>query len=151
MAGEHAGTKQLLASHASLRRSLTLILFFLQHHNTLQVSRQKLPADWHKRLQAIQAKVTEAVKDLPAGLLAQLPGGADAAVDYFRAVQIRDKLAETGERTLFGGLSGQAGTWDKIVKAYENGGVCVCRSSGSVNSSCTDTGGQQVTAAFRWW
>jgi hypothetical protein len=37
-------------------------------------------------------------------------------------VQIRDKLAESGERTLFGGLSGQAGIWDKIVKAYDNGG-----------------------------
>jgi hypothetical protein len=59
---------------------------------------------------------------LPAGLLSQLPGPADAPVDYFRAVQIRDKLAESGERTLFGGLSGQAGIWDKIVKAYENGG-----------------------------
>ena len=35
-------------------------------------------------------------------------------------------LAEAGERTLFGGLTGQAGVWDKIVKAYENGGGC-CR------------------------
>lgn len=90
------------------------------------MQRQKLPADWHKRLQAIQAKVTEAVKELPAGLLAGLPGGAEAAVDYFRAVEIRDKLAQTGERTLFGGLTGQAGIWDKIVKAYENGGVFCC-------------------------
>ena len=88
-----------------------------------QVGRQKLPADWHKRLQAIQAKITEAVKDLPAGLLAGSPGGAEAALDYFRAVQIRDKLAQNGERTLFGGLTGQAGIWDKIVKAYENGGM----------------------------
>lgn len=86
------------------------------------MQRQKLPADWHKRLQAIQAKVTEAVKDLPAGLLAGLPGGAEAAVDYYKAAEIRDKLAQTGERTLFGGLTGQAGAWDKIVKAYENGG-----------------------------
>lgn len=88
----------------------------------LQVARQKLPQDWHKRLQAIQAKVTEAVKELPAGVLTQVAGSAEVAVDYFRAVQIRDKLAETGERSLFGGLTGQAGIWDKIVKAYENGG-----------------------------
>jgi hypothetical protein len=54
--------------------------------------------------------------------MAQLPGGPEAPMDYFRAVQIRDKLAETGERTLFGGLSGPASIWDKIVKAYENGG-----------------------------
>lgn len=93
------------------------------------MTRQKLPSDWHKRVQAIQAKITEALKDLPAGTMAQLPGGQDAPMDYFRAVQIRDKLAETGERTLFGGLSGQASIWDKIVKAYENGGkliLCAC-------------------------
>ncbi|WIA18375.1 hypothetical protein OEZ85_009837 [Tetradesmus obliquus] len=89
------------------------------------VSRQKLPADWHKRLEAIKSKISEAEKELPPGLLSQLPGPADAPVDYFRALQIRDKLAESGERTLFGGLSGQAGIWDKIVKAYENGGVFV--------------------------
>ncbi|WIA38655.1 hypothetical protein OEZ86_001962 [Tetradesmus obliquus] len=89
------------------------------------VSRQKLPADWHKRLEAIKSKISEAEKELPPGLLSQLPGPADATVDYFRSLQIRDKLAESGERTLFGGLSGQAGIWDKIVKAYENGGVFV--------------------------
>lgn len=66
--------------------------------------------------------MTEAVKELPAGVLSQVAGSAEAPVDYFRAVQIRDKLAETGERSLFGGLTGQAGIWDKIVKAYENGG-----------------------------
>lgn len=88
----------------------------------LQVVRQKLPHDWHKRLQAIQAKVSEAVKELPAGVLTQVAGSAEVPVDYFRAVQIRNKLAETGERSLFGGLTGQAGIWDKIVKAYENGG-----------------------------
>lgn len=93
----------------------------------LQVQRQKLPADWHKRLQAIQAKISEAAKDLPAGLSAGLTGSAEAAVDYFRAIQIRDKLADTGERTLFGGLTGQASIWDKIVKAYENGGRYPCR------------------------
>jgi hypothetical protein len=34
--------------------------------------RQKLPQDWHKRLQAIQAKVAEAVKELPADVLMQV-------------------------------------------------------------------------------
>lgn len=89
---------------------------------TQQVARQKLPADWHKRLQAIQGKMAQAVKELPAGLLAQVAGSGEAPVDYFRAVAIRDKLAQSGERSLFGGLTGQAGIWDKIVKAYENGG-----------------------------
>lgn len=78
-----------------------------------------MAADWHKRAAAIQAKITEAAKDLPPGLLAGLPGGADAPIDYFRAAAVRDKLAEGGERTLFGGLAGAAGLWDNIVKAYE--------------------------------
>lgn len=86
------------------------------------VSRQKLPADWNKRVTAIQAKANESLKELPPGLLGQLKGGADAPLDYLRAVAIRDKLAETSERTLFGGLTGAAAVWDKIVKAYEKGG-----------------------------
>jgi hypothetical protein len=83
------------------------------------VSRKKMAPDWHKRLAAIQAKVAEASKELPPGLLAGLPGGADAPIDYFRAVAVRDALAAGGERTLFGGLAGAAGVWDAIVKAYE--------------------------------
>ena len=86
---------------------------------TPQVSRKRLPSDWHKRAAAIQAKITEAAKELPPGLLASLPGGADAPIDYFRAAAVRDRLAEGGERTLFGGLAGAAGLWDNIVKAYE--------------------------------
>ena len=92
----------------------------------LQVSRQKLPKDWHKRLQAIQAKAMETVKDVPAAVLAALPGGSDAPLDYFRAVEIRDKLAASADRTLFGGLTGAAALWDKIVKAYEKACRSVC-------------------------
>eukprot|EP00983_Pelagomonas_calceolata_P097496 1158256-Pelagomonas_calceolata.AAC.15 len=53
---------------------------------------------------------------------AQARGGPDGPLDYFRAVDIRDALAAGGERTLFGGLAGNAAVWDKIVKAYEKGG-----------------------------
>ncbi|KXZ55081.1 hypothetical protein GPECTOR_3g237 [Gonium pectorale] len=83
------------------------------------VTRQKIPKDWHKRLQVIQAKAAEALKEVPSEVLNGLTDGSDASVDYLRAVEIRDKLASTSERTMFGGLSGPAGTWDKIVKAYE--------------------------------
>lgn len=110
----------MLSVHQLLPAASTLGVPLPSNHP--QVSRQKLPADWHKRLEAIKSKISEAEKELPAGLLSQLPGPADAPVDYFRAVQVRDKLAASGERSLFGGLLGQAGTWDKIVKAYENGG-----------------------------
>ncbi|GIM06415.1 hypothetical protein Vretimale_10743 [Volvox reticuliferus] len=83
------------------------------------VTRQKIPKDWHKRLQVIQAKAAEALKEIPSEILNGLTDGADAPLDYLRAVEIRDKLSSTAERTMFGGLSGPAGTWDKIVKAYE--------------------------------
>lgn len=83
------------------------------------MTRQKLPKDWHKRLQVIQAKAAEAVKEVPAEVLSSLKDGADASIDYLRAVELRDKLASSSERTLFGGLTGPAATWDKIVKAYE--------------------------------
>ena len=46
----------------------------------------------------------------------------EAPLDYHRAKEIRDVLAAKGERTLFGGMTGAAATWDRIVKAYENGG-----------------------------
>ena len=104
------------------------------------LTRKKMVADWHKRVQAIQGKITEAAKDLPPGLLASLPGGADAPIDYFRAVAIRDKLAEGGERTLFGGLAGAAGVWDTIVKAYEK------QSEWRRGALCDDNGAAQLSS-----
>lgn len=83
------------------------------------MTRQKIPKDWHKRLQVIQAKASEALKELPAGVLSGHAQGPDAPLDYLRAVEIRDQLLSNAERTMFGGLSGPAATWDKIVKAYE--------------------------------
>lgn len=47
-----------------------------------------MPADWGRRLQAIQAKAAEAVGELPPGFLGQFDGGEDAAVDYFLAQQV---------------------------------------------------------------
>ncbi|KAI8466248.1 MAG: hypothetical protein J3K34DRAFT_460987 [Monoraphidium minutum] len=96
------------------------------------VTRKRMPPDWHKRVAAIQAKAAEAAKGLPPGLLAELPGGADAPLDYSRAVAVRDKLAESGERTLFGGLAGAAGVWDTIVKAYEKQNVFMGEAASSL-------------------
>lgn len=49
----------------------------------------------------------------------QAPITDETALDYSTAVSNRDTLAKTSEKTLFGGLTGQAGLWDKIVRAYE--------------------------------
>lgn len=42
---------------------------------------------------------------------------------YFNCKQILQRLAETSERTLFGGLSGPAREWEKVVRVYTKGHV----------------------------
>lgn len=44
-------------------------------------------------------------------------------MSYFAAKEIRDKLAGSADKSLFGNLKGSAGSWDKIVKAYEKQGT----------------------------
>jgi hypothetical protein len=93
------------------------------HLSSQKVTRQKLPKDWSKRVEVIKQKVTEALKDTPQSILASTaPPGASSTldVDYQRAVQLRDSLAATCERNIFGSLTGPAAVWDKVVKAYEN-------------------------------
>eukprot|EP00798_Chlamydomonas_sp_ICE-L_P021150 gene21150-28039_t len=83
----------------------------------------KLPGDWHKRVAAIQVKMIESVKELPTEVLSKTKGGVEAPLDYFRAKEISSAMSAKAERTMFGGLTGAAATWDKIVKAYEKGNV----------------------------
>ncbi|KAA6425254.1 MAG: hypothetical protein FRX49_04749 [Trebouxia sp. A1-2] len=75
--------------------------------------RKHIPTDWRKMLQAIQAAASVEMKSLPADF------DQTASVSYFNATEIRDRLAGSAEKGMFGGLKGSAGTWDKIVKAYE--------------------------------
>jgi len=79
----------------------------------VQGVRKHIPTDWRKRLQAIQAAAAAEMKSLPADF------DQTASVSYFSATHIRDRLAGSAEKGMFGGLKGIAGTWDKIVKAYE--------------------------------
>jgi hypothetical protein len=61
------------------------------------VSRQRLPADWRKRLQLIHGAAAEAQRTLAPSISSQLPAqpGAAAAgpdapqLDYFRAREVR--------------------------------------------------------------
>ena len=80
-----------------------------------QTSRQKLSKDWHKKLQAIRAKAGEAAKELPTEI--SLPKGETPG--YTTVKSIRDTLAKTADKTFFGSLTGTAGLWDKILRAYE--------------------------------
>lgn len=64
-------------------------------------------------MRAIQAAVSTEAKTLPPQL------SSDEAIDFFAVQHIRDALAEGADKGYFGGLKGQAGTWDKLVKAYQ--------------------------------
>ncbi len=48
-------------------------------------------------------------------------GGEDAPLDYLRSQDILSKLSETAEKSFLGSFKGAAGTWDKLVRAYEYG------------------------------
>ncbi|KAK9804951.1 hypothetical protein WJX73_002698 [Symbiochloris irregularis] len=80
------------------------------------VGRKLLPGDWHKRLNLVQKKVAQTVQQEPgqAGL------GPEQARDYWSVLSLRDRLAESATKSLLGGLTGPAATWDKLVKAYES-------------------------------
>ena len=110
----------MAAPMISLRHALqsyvnthVLLHGILQQCMITQGVRKHLPADWRKRLQAIQAALATETRNLPPDV------GQDDSMSYFAAKAIRDKLAGSADKTLFGGLKGSAGSWDKIVKAYE--------------------------------
>lgn len=84
------------------------------------VDRRQVPTDWVRRLQAVQAQAAAAVAELPPGFLAQLEGGEDAPLNYARAKQVLERLAETAEKSLLGSYKGAAGVWGKLVHAYES-------------------------------
>ena len=67
-------------------------------------------------MQIIISKAEEAAKSLPASLRGQPD---TSALDYPATKDIRDTLAQTSDKSLFGGLLGPASVWDKIVRAYE--------------------------------
>jgi len=81
------------------------------------VSRKKLVADWRKRLAVIQAQTCSLSKDLPQGLRGEAPA------DYKKCKKISAELAKSAERTMFGGLTGPAKEWEKVVRVYDNGNV----------------------------
>ncbi|GAB4823290.1 hypothetical protein N2152v2_010336 [Parachlorella kessleri] len=102
-------------------RKLGRHCYMTERYCIAQVDRKQVPADWARKLQALQAKSGEALKELPPGFLGQFEGGDEMPLDYLRAKQVLDKLvaSEGAERSFLGSFKGAAGTWDKIVRAYE--------------------------------
>ena len=82
-------------------------------------------------MQLIQLKLAEVVKRLPE----QLSTLGDGATDYAGAKAVRNKLAETADKNLFGYLTGEAGVWDKLVRAYEKDSENFLGSPGRVSQA----------------
>jgi hypothetical protein len=56
-------------------------------------------------------------------------GAQEGSMNYFRCAEILNKMKETAERGMLGSLKGDAGKWEKIVKAYESNSTLILQMS----------------------
>lgn len=85
------------------------------------MDRKRVPHDWRKRLAGIRARVAPAFSALPRNLHPSLLALDPEEIGYLEAKKIYSILLEsnTESRNIFGRLTGSAGEWESIIKAYE--------------------------------
>ncbi|TVU11424.1 hypothetical protein EJB05_45010 [Eragrostis curvula] len=101
-------------------RNLPIDIAFARLQEWL-VDRKRVPQDWRKRLAGIRARIAAAFPSLPRDLHPSLLALEPEEIGYLEAKKIYSILLEsnTESRNIFGRLTGTAGEWESIVKAYE--------------------------------
>jgi len=84
-----------------------------------QAELKKLQPTWPQRLSTIQAAAEAAFAALPQGAAPSVQLSEHRPRDYLLVREVRDALKETAATGLFGGLTGDAGVFNKLVTAYE--------------------------------